>query len=161
MTKEEKIDLIDAVNYQLMNRFMEKYSDVLLDEYSAESFFAYGRCWYLAKMLKYLFPDLTIMENRKNLHYWVKYEDVHIGAAGYDTHPNLMSFNEELEAKHYPMVELGFEIDQGKMHQVYEDMCVDLVNYILEDSYYKGLLGDVRGDVIFYPSNNETYTPSV
>ena len=149
--QSELIDLITAVHYHITDRYEKIYG--LEHNPSATAFFATGQCWYLAKMLKYLFPAVTIMEYRKgsfNLHYFIKYEDLYINSLGYEKDPEKIPFISELEPEHYPMVELGMEVDKGRLAPVYEAMSIDLVEYILKNPYYQEKLGSIRTEGLFY-----------
>ena len=154
---DEIIDLITAVHYHICSQYEKTYG--LEHNPSADAFFASGQCWYLAKILKYLFPEAMIMEYRNGLghHYFIKYEDLYINSLGYEKDPNKIPFISELDPVYYGIIDLGIETDAGRLAPIYEEMCIYLIEFILTDPYYKEKLGEIRTEGLFYDKENQPY----
>ena len=140
----EKINLAKEVYERILEIYTEKYSHD--DNPSALAFYTTGSCWYMAKMLKYLFPYSQIIEIGDADHFYVEVntEPINFIYPGdqriREVTPEYIGFTDDI-----------FYYDKGeKTHKYRDKMSLDIINTILADPKFKDRLGDIRGDVCFY-----------
>lgn len=153
--------LATHVFHKIIKIYEEKYATV--DCPCGFRYFAKGQCWYMAKMLKYLFPQAEIMELRLDDHpdHWYVIIDGHpVNLHNFYSQIEIITWTKEehrvLPEKDYGQIDIAMYVNMrmagGKESQKsdLDLMCADIIKEVLNDEYFKDKLGNIRGDVDIY-----------